>query len=34
MAMTTFLFFRVTHDLCGLPRKAVTRGEPRSVREP
>jgi hypothetical protein len=29
MAMTTFLFLRVTHDLLGLPRTAVTRGEPR-----
>jgi hypothetical protein len=29
MAMTTFLFLRVTHDLLELPRKAVTRGEPR-----
>jgi hypothetical protein len=27
--MTTFLFLRVTHDLPGLPREAVTRGEPR-----
>jgi hypothetical protein len=29
MAMTTFLFLRVTHDLLELPREAVTRGEPR-----
>jgi len=29
MAMTTFLFLRVTHDLLGLPQEAVTRGEPR-----
>jgi hypothetical protein len=29
MAMTTFLFLRVTHDLLELPRTAVTRGEPR-----
>jgi len=27
--MTTFLFLRVTHDLSGFLRKAVTRGEPR-----
>jgi hypothetical protein len=33
MAMTTFLFLRVTHDLFGLLRKAVTRGEPR-IRPP
>jgi hypothetical protein len=31
--MTTFLFLRVTHDLFELPRKAVTRGEPR-IRPP
>jgi hypothetical protein len=31
MAMTTFLFLRVTHDL--LLREAVTRGEPR-IRPP
>jgi hypothetical protein len=29
MAMTTFLFLLVTHDLLGLPRKAVRSGEPR-----
>jgi hypothetical protein len=29
MAMTTFLFLRITHDPLGLPREAVTRGEPR-----
>jgi hypothetical protein len=32
MAMTTFLFLRVTHDLLELPRTSgmsVTRGEPR-----
>jgi hypothetical protein len=29
MAMTTFLFFRVTHDLFRSLQKAVTRGEPR-----
>jgi hypothetical protein len=29
MAMTTFLLFRITHDPLGLPREAVTRGEPR-----
>jgi len=27
--MTTFLFLRLTHDLIGLPRPAVGRGEPR-----
>jgi len=32
MAMTTFLFLRVTHDLLELPRIAVARGEPRIVR--
>jgi len=29
MAMTTFLFLRITHDPLELPREAVTRGEPR-----
>jgi hypothetical protein len=29
MAMTTFLFLRLTHDLLELPREAVGRGEPR-----
>jgi len=29
VAMTTFLFLRITHDLLELPRTAVTRGEPR-----
>jgi len=29
MAMTTFLFLRVTHDPLEFPREAVTRGEPR-----
>jgi hypothetical protein len=28
--MTTFLFFRVTHDLIPRTRRAVTRGEPRN----
>lgn len=29
MAMTTFLFLRITHDPLELPPGAVTRGEPR-----
>jgi len=29
VAMTTFLFLRITHDPLELPREAVTRGEPR-----
>jgi hypothetical protein len=29
MAMTTFLFLRITHDPPELPQEAVTRGEPR-----
>jgi hypothetical protein len=33
MAMTTFLFFRVTHEPLELPQEAVTRGEPR-IRPP
>jgi hypothetical protein len=32
MAMTTFLFLRITHDPLELPPGAVTRGEPRMVR--
>jgi len=33
MAMTTFLFLLITHDLLELPREAVMSGEPR-IRPP